>query len=83
MKLNELIPQLIQEDETEQEYEPMHAELHEKEDDDLAEIMLDGRLAYHDGQEEHANPYDEGTTGFEYWSDGWEDANEDYEQSSK
>ena len=32
-KLNQVIPQLIQDDEVEEEYEPMYAALHDSEDD--------------------------------------------------
>lgn len=40
-------------------------------------IWLEGRGAYFRDEPENANPYQAGTIDHEYWSDGWEDAQED------
>lgn len=43
------------------------------------EIYNEGRLAFEFGSNEHSNPY--AGLNAEFWSDGWEDAQEDQEQS--
>ncbi len=40
-------------------------------------IWLEGRGAYFRDEPDTANPYPSGSVLNEYWSDGWEDAQED------
>ena len=47
------------------------------------EIWEEGHRAFNMGEEEHHNPYQNGSLEFEIWSDGWEDGFEDEQQAAQ
>lgn len=51
--------------------------------DFLITIQEEGFRAFQRGLDEWANPYQSGTEESEFWSDGWQDAEDDHTERAK
>lgn len=43
-------------------------------DDYIDSLLLEGTIAYENGEDITNNPYDHGTPEHEYWAGGWQEA---------